>query len=100
MTCLHLEILEKIVPTSKVSEGERMLPFEVKASIQTTIADLTDYLDDDYDDIESHRQWFFFQSLTAKEYQDISLKVITTVNKIRVGNWKTANLSKLSSPLT
>ena len=62
MTCLHLEILEKIVPTSKVSEGERMLPFEVKASIQTTIADLTDYLDDDYDDIDSHRQWFFPKS--------------------------------------
>ena len=50
---------KKIVPTSKVSEGDRMLPFEVKASIQTTIADLSEYLDDDYDDIDSHRQWFF-----------------------------------------
>ena len=48
MTCLYLDILEKIVPASKVFEGERLLPFEVKASIQTTIADLTDYLDDDY----------------------------------------------------
>ena len=36
MTCLYLDILEKIVPASKVFEGERLLPFEVKASIQTT----------------------------------------------------------------
>ena len=53
---------KKIVPTSKVSEGDRMLPFEVKLKqrrSQTTIADLSDYLDDDYDDIDSHRQWFF-----------------------------------------
>ena len=42
----------------------------------------------------------FYQSLTMKEYQDISLKVITTVQKIRTGNWRTTSLSKLSSPLT
>ena len=98
MTWLYLDILEKIVPASQVFEGERLLPFEVKASIQTTIANLTDYLDDDYHDIAIYNG--FFQSLTAKEYQDISLKVITTVHKIRVGNWRTASLSKLSFPLT
>ena len=62
MTCLYLHILEKIVPASKVFEDERLLPFEVKASIQTTIADLTDYLDDDYDNIDSHIQRFFSKS--------------------------------------
>ena len=62
MTCLYLHILEKIVPASKVFEDERLLPFEVKASIQTTIADLTDYLDDDYDYIDSHIQRFFSKS--------------------------------------
>ena len=98
MTCLYPDILEKIAPASKVFEGERLLPFEVKASIQTTIADLTDYLDNDYDDIAIYNG--FFQSLTAKEYQDISLKFNTTVHKIRVGNWRTASLSQLSSPLT
>ena len=99
MSCLYLVILEKIVLASKVFKGERLLPFEVKASIQTTLADLTDYLDDDYDNIDSHKQQFF-QSLTAKEYQYISLKVITTVHKKRVRNWRTESLSKLSSPLT
>ena len=59
MTCLYLEILEKIVRASKVFEGERLLPLEVKVSIQTTIADLTDYLDDNYGDIDSHMQRFF-----------------------------------------
>ena len=62
MTCLYLHILEKIVPASKVFEDEHLLPFEVKASIQTTIADLTDYLDDDYDNIDSHIQRFFSKS--------------------------------------
>ena len=62
MTCLYPDILEKIAPASKVFEGERLLPFEVKASIQTTIADLTDYLDDDYDDIDSYIQRFFPKS--------------------------------------
>ena len=62
ITCLYLDILEKIFPASKVFERERLLPFKVKASIQTTIADLTDYLDDDYDDIDSHIQWFFPRS--------------------------------------
>ena len=62
LTCLYLDILEKIVPASKVFEGEPLLPFEVKASIQTTIADLTNYLDDDYDDIDSHIQRFFPKS--------------------------------------
>ena len=62
MTCLYLDILEKIVPASQVFEDERLLPFEVKASIQTTIANLTDYLDDDYDDIDSHIQRFFPKS--------------------------------------
>ena len=98
ITCLYLDILEKFFPASKVFERERLLPFEVKASIQTTIADLTDYLDNDYDDIAIYNG--FFQSLTAKEYQDISLKFNTTVHKIRVGNWRTASLSQLSSPLT
>ena len=58
MTCLYLDILEKIVPASKVFEDERLLPFEVKASIQTTIADLTDYLDNDYGNMDSHVQQF------------------------------------------
>ena len=62
ITCLYLDILEKFFPASKVFERERLLPFEVKASIQTTIADLTDYLDDDYDDIDSHIQRFFPKS--------------------------------------
>ena len=63
MTCLYLDILEKFVPASKVFEGEHLLPFEVKAaSIQTTIADPTDYLGDDYDNIDSHIQWFFPKS--------------------------------------
>ena len=59
LTCLYLDILEKIVPGSKVFEGEPLLPFEVKVSIQTIIADLTDYLDDDCDNIDSHIQRFF-----------------------------------------
>ena len=62
MTCLYLVILEKIVPASEVFEGERLLPFEVKASIQTKLADLTDYLDDDYDSIDSHIQQYFSTS--------------------------------------
>ena len=62
MTCLYFDIMEEIVPAFKVFEGERLLPFEVKASIQTTIADLTDYLDDDYVDIDSHIQGFFPKS--------------------------------------
>ena len=62
MNCLYLDILEQIVPASRVLEGERLLPFEVETSIQTTIADLTDYLDDDYDDIDSHIQRFFPKS--------------------------------------
>ena len=68
MTCLYLDILEKIAPASKVFKGERLLPFEVKASIQTTIADLTDYLDDDYDDIDSHIQQFFTKSNGKRIY--------------------------------
>ena len=62
MTCLYLVILEKIVPASEVFEGERLLPFEGKASIQTKLADLTDYLDDDYDSIDSHIQQYFSTS--------------------------------------
>ena len=62
MTCLYLVILEKIVPASEVFEGERLLPFEGKASIRTKLADLTDYLDDDYDSIDSHIQQYFSTS--------------------------------------
>ena len=62
MTCLELVILEKIVPASEVFEHERLLPFEVKASIQTELADLTDYFDYDYDNIDSHIQQYFSKS--------------------------------------
>ena len=62
LTYLCLHILEKIVLASKDFEVERLLPFEVKASIQATIADLTDYLDNDYDKIDSHIQQFFSKS--------------------------------------
>jgi hypothetical protein len=58
LTCVYLDLLEKTVPASKVFEGEGLLPFEVKSSIQTTLADLNDFLDDDYDDIDSHLQRF------------------------------------------
>ena len=34
MSCLYLVILEKIVLASKVFKGERLLPFEVKASFK------------------------------------------------------------------
>ena len=100
ITCLYLDILEKFFPASKVFERERLLPFEVKASIQTTIADLTDYLEDDYDDIDSHIQWFFPKSNSERISEYILESHITTVHKIRVGNWRKASLSKLSSPLT
>ena len=59
MTCLYLDILENILPVSKVYEGEHLLTFQLKESIQTTIADLTDYIADDYDDIDSQIQQFF-----------------------------------------
>ena len=62
LTWLQPVILEKTVLASKVFKGECLLPFEVKGSIQTTIADLNDYLDYDYDDIDSHMQWFFPKS--------------------------------------
>lgn len=58
LTCLYLDILEKTVPMSKVFEGERLLPFEIKSSVKETIADLSDYLDESYDDIDSHLQRF------------------------------------------
>ena len=77
MTCLYLDILQKIVPAAKVFEAERLLPFEVKASIQTTIADLTDYLDDDYDDIDSHIQQFFTKSNGKRIYPWKSLQQST-----------------------
>ena len=77
MTCLHRDILEKAVTPSKIFEGECLLPFAVKAFVQTTIADLTDYCDDDYDNIAIYNG--FFQSLTTKKYQDISLKVIARI---------------------
>ena len=62
LTCLYLDILGKTVPVSKVFEVECLLPVEVKAFIQATIADLTDYLDDDYDNIDSHIKRFFPKS--------------------------------------
>ena len=55
LTCLYLDILEKTVPASKFFEGEGLLPFEVKGSVKTTLADLAE---NDYDDIDSHLQGF------------------------------------------
>ena len=55
---LRLDLLEKTVPASKVFEGEGLLPFEVKSSIEIMLADLNEFLNDDYDDIDSHLQRF------------------------------------------
>ena len=54
--------MEKIVQASKVFDGKHWLLFEAKVSIRTTMADLTDYLDDDYDKINIHIQQFFAKS--------------------------------------
>ena len=59
LKCLYLDLLERTVPASKIFEGERLLPFEIKMSIQTTLADITELLDDDYDDLDSHLQRFW-----------------------------------------
>ena len=59
LTCLYLDLLERTVPASKVFEGEKLLSFEIKMSIQTTLANLTELLDDDYDDLDSHLQRFW-----------------------------------------
>ena len=59
LTCLYLDLLERTVPTSKAFEGEKLLPFEIKMSIQTTLVDLTELFDDDYDDLDSHLQRFW-----------------------------------------
>ena len=95
MTCLYLVILEKIVPASKVFEGERLLPFEVKASIQTKLADLTDYLDDDYDNIDSHIQQYFSKSNSKIISGYIFESHYNSPQDNR--NWRTASLLKLSS---
>ena len=59
LTCLYLDTLEKTVPASKVFQGEKLLPFEVKIFVQTVLADLTEFLDNDYDDLDSHLQPFW-----------------------------------------
>ena len=59
LTCLYLDLLERTVHASKVFEGEKLLSFEIKMSIQTTLANLTELLDDDYDDLDSHLQRFW-----------------------------------------
>ena len=99
MTCLYLDILEKIVPASQVFEDERLLPFEVKASIQTTIADLTDYLDDDYDYIDSHIQRFFSKS-NSKRISGYILESHYNSPQDKSRELENPSLSKLSSPLT
>ena len=99
MTCLYLDILEKIIPASQVFEDERLLPFEVKASIQTTIADLTDYLDDDYDDIDSHIQRFFSKS-NSKRISGYILESHYNSPQDKSRELENPSLSKLSSPLT
>ena len=99
MTCLYLDILEKIVPASQVFEDERLLPFEVKASIQTTIADLTDYLDDDYDYIDSHIQRFFPKS-NSKRISGYILESHYNSPQDKSRELENPSLSKLSSPLT
>ena len=99
MTCLYLDILEKIVPASQVFEDERLLPFEVKASIQTTIADLTDYLDDDYDNIDSHIQRFFSKS-NSKRISGYILESHYNSPQDKSRELENPSLSKLSSPLT
>ena len=99
MTCLYLDILEKIVPASQVFEDERLLPFEVKASIQTTIADLTDYLDDDYDYIDSPIQRFFSKS-NSKRISGYILESHYNSPQDKSRELENPSLSKLSSPLT
>ena len=85
----------KIVPASEVFEGERLLPFEVKASIQTKLADLTDYLDDDYDNIDSHIQQYFSKSNSKIISGYIFESHYNSPQDNR--NWRTASLLKLSS---
>ena len=99
MTCLYLDILEKIVPASQVFEDERLLPFEVKASIQTTIANLTDHLDDDYDDIDSHIQRFFPKS-NSERLSGYILESHYNSPQDKSRELENPSLSKLSSPLT
>ena len=58
LVCTYLDILEKTVPASKVFEGEKLLPFEIKESINRTVSDLEEYTDDDCENLDSHLHRF------------------------------------------
>ena len=58
LVCTYLDILEKTVPASKVFEGEKLLPFEIKESINRTVSDLEKYNDDDCENLDSHLHQF------------------------------------------
>ena len=58
LVCTYLDILEKTVPASKVFEGEKLLPFEIRESINRTMTDLEEYADDDCDNLDSHLHRF------------------------------------------
>ena len=93
LTCLYLDILDKTVPTSKVAEGERLLPFEVKASIQTTIDDLNDYFDDEYNDKSSRIQRCFEKSNDER----ISGYILESCyNNLQDKSWKMENHKPVS----
>ena len=58
LTCAYLDVLEKTVPASKVFEGDGLLPFEVRASISATLGELSEFLEDDCEDFDSHLKRF------------------------------------------
>ena len=60
LVCTYLDILEKTVPASKVFEGEKLLPFEIKESINRTVSDLEEYTDDDCENLDSYLHRFPF----------------------------------------
>ena len=61
LACCYLDLLEKIVPASKVFEGELLLPFEIDSAIKTSETYLKEYSEGktDENDIDSHLHRYF-----------------------------------------
>ena len=66
LVCTYLDILEKTVPASKVFEGEKLLSFEIKESINRTVLDLEEYTDDDCENLDSHLHRFPIKVFSCK----------------------------------
>ena len=60
-TCFYLDLLEAVRPTSKIFEGEGLMIFEVKSTVNETMLELEDFaaFDSLEDDLTSHVRRFY-----------------------------------------